>query len=178
MTTAEDTTSWKHIGLHGHSVGTFACSQAGVQWKSALYGRDDAGTGTTRNIPKNLIERASWSIFGKSGHLRLKVTQKEGAKTNLHHEMRFDGFPTAAFDNLKDVFQSSYGIEVAKHNISSAGTQYGQSKISGKKLVFQHCVLEDADEEGEVSTYVFGRGQHFPFNRGVYGLISFDGIFI
>ena len=147
-----DATTWKHIGLHGHSVGTFACAEEGVQWKSALYGRDDTGSGTTRNIPKDLIERAAWSVFGKSGHLRLKVTQQDGKSNNLHHEMRFDGFPVAAFDSLKDVFQEKYGIEVSKHNISSAGTQYGQSKISGKKLVFQHCMLEDADEEGEVSS--------------------------
>ena len=155
MATVEDITTWKHIGLHGHSVGSFACAQAGVQWKSALYGREDAGNGTisTRSIPKTSIERAAWSVFGKSGHLRLKVAQKEGTKTNLHHEMRFDGFPVTAYDNLKDVFQDSYGIEVSKHNISSTGTQYGQSKISGKKLVFQHCILEDADEEGEVSIY-------------------------
>jgi hypothetical protein len=144
--------TWKHIGLHGHSVGTFACAEAGVQWKSALYGREDAGGGTvsTRNIPKKSIEKAAWTIFGKSGHLRISVAAKEG-KTNNNHEMRFDGFPVAAFDSLKDVFQESYGIEVSKHNISSAGTQYGQSKIAGKKLLFQHCILEDADEEGEVS---------------------------
>jgi hypothetical protein len=144
--------TWKHIGLHGHSVGTFACTEAGVQWKSALYGREDAGGGTvsTRNIPKKSIEKAAWTIFGKSGHLRISVAVKEG-KTNNNHEMRFDGFPVAAFDSLKDVFQESYDIEVSKHNISSAGTQYGQSKIAGKKLVFQHCILEDADEEGEVS---------------------------
>ena len=147
------TTSWKHIGLHGHSVGTFACAEEGVQWKSGLYGRDDTGSGTTRIIAKNLIERAAWTVFGKSGHLRIRVSQQEGkANNNLHHEMRFDGFPVAAFDSLKDFFQDTYGIEVAKHNISSAGTQYGQSKIAGKKLVFQHCILEDADEEGEVST--------------------------
>jgi len=142
--------TWKHIGLHGHSVGTFACTEAGVQWKSALYGRDDAGGGTssTRTILKNSMEKAAWTIFGKSGHLRLNVAANEGNKSN-HHEMRFDGFPIAAYENLKDFFQESYGIEVSKYNISSAGTQYGQSKISGKKLVFQHCILEDADEEGE-----------------------------
>jgi hypothetical protein len=130
-------TTWKHIGLHGHSVGTFVCSEAGVQWKSALYGREDAGGGTvsTRSIPKNSIEKAAWTIFGKSGHLRLNVAAIEG-KTNNHHEMRFDGFPVVAYDSLKDVFQESYGIEVSKHNISSAGTQYGQSKISGKKTSF------------------------------------------
>ena len=144
-------TTWKHIGLHGHSVGTFSCSEGGIQWKSALYGRDDTSGGTvsTRNIPKNSIEKVAWTVFGKSGHLRIQAVGKEG-KTN-HHEMRFDGFPIASYDNLKDIFQGNYDIEVSKHNISAAGTQYVQSKISGKKLVFQHCILEDADEEGEVS---------------------------
>mmetsp|Transcript_15908 Transcript_15908/g.44003 ORF Transcript_15908/g.44003 Transcript_15908/m.44003 type:complete len:800 (+) Transcript_15908:244-2643(+) len=145
------TTSWKHIGLHGHSVGTLSCTDAGVQWKSALYGREDADgvTASTRNIPKDAIEKAAWTVFGKSGHLRINLTPKENAKGFQLHEMRFDGFPTAAYENLKDLFQENYGIEITKLNMSSAGTQYGQSKIKGKKLVFRHCLLEDADEEGE-----------------------------
>ena len=137
-------TTWKHIGLHGHSVGTFATTEGGIQWKSAL-----SGTVSTKNIPKGNIEKAGWTVFGKSGHLRIGVIVKEGK--NGPSELRFDGFPVASFDDLKDFFQENYDIEVSKHNISSAGTQYGQSKISGKKLLFQHCVLEDADEEGEVS---------------------------
>ncbi|MGK3737753.1 MAG: hypothetical protein ACI90V_004600 [Bacillariaceae sp.] len=146
MSPAESgSTTWKHIGLHGHSVGTFACTEGGIQWKSAL-----SGTVSTQNIPKSSIEKAAWTVFGKSGHLRIGVIAKEG-KTGPS-ELRFDGFPDKSFDDLKDFFQENYDIEVSKHNISSAGTQYGQSKILGKKLLFQHCVLEDADEEGEVST--------------------------
>jgi hypothetical protein len=154
-TTENGITSWKHIGLHGHSVGTFACTDGGIQWKSALYGRDDSagGTASTRNIPKAAMESAEWTVFGKSGHLRIKTTTKEqsNSSSKLHHEMRFDGFPVSDFDTLKDVFQEKYDMEVAKHNMSAAGTQYGLSNISGKKLVFRHCILEDADEEGEVS---------------------------
>mmetsp|Transcript_6135 Transcript_6135/g.12075 ORF Transcript_6135/g.12075 Transcript_6135/m.12075 type:complete len:808 (+) Transcript_6135:176-2599(+) len=145
------TASWKHIGLHGHSVGTFTCAEAGVQWKSALYGREEGGatvSTSTRNIPKNNIEKAAWSVFGKSGHLRVNFEPREG-KASHQHEMRFDGFPIAAYETLKDAFQENYDIEVTKLNLSSAGTQYGQSKIKGKKLVFKHCILEDADEEGE-----------------------------
>eukprot|EP00536_Pseudo-nitzschia_multiseries_P001699 jgi/Psemu1/250897/estExt_Genewise1Plus.C_220028 len=138
---APSTSSWKHIGLHGHSVGTFSCSDGGVQWKSALYGREDAdgATASTRNIPREIIDKAGWTVFGKSGHLRLDLTPKESAKGSTHqpHQMRFDGFPTAAYDNLKDVFQENYGIEIYKLNMSSAGTQYGQSKIKGKKLEFE-----------------------------------------
>ncbi|VEU37919.1 unnamed protein product [Pseudo-nitzschia multistriata] len=151
MASSEGGTSlWKHIGLHGHSVGTFACTDAGIQWKSSLYGREDTGglSASTRNVPKDSIEKAGWSVFGKSGHLRLNMEPKEGS-SNTQHEMRFDGFPVSAYETMKDIFQASYGIELLKLNMSSAGTQYGRSKISGKKLVFRHCVLEDADEEGE-----------------------------
>ena len=153
MATENGVTSWKHIGLHGHSVGTFACTDAGIQWKSALYGRDDAaGTmASTRSIPKAAMAGAEWTVFGKSGHLRIQTTIEQSSSSKLHHEMRFDGFPSQDFDTLKDVFQEKYDMEVTKLNMSAAGTQYGLSKISGRKLVFSHCVLEDADEEGEVS---------------------------
>jgi hypothetical protein len=146
-TTENGVTSWNHIGLHGHSVGTFACSEGGIQWKSALYGRDEsAGTASTRNIPKDALSSAEWTVFGKSGHIRIHTS----ASSKLHHEMRFDGFPSTDYDSIRDIFQEQYGIEVVKHNMSAYGTQYGLSKISGKKLVFRHCILEDADEEGEV----------------------------
>ena len=157
-TTENGISSWKHIGLHGHSVGTFALTDAGISWKSALYGRDAdgaGGTSSTRNIPKAAMANVQWTVFGKSGHLRIQTTLKEqSSSSKLHHEMRFDGFPTGDFDTLKDIFQEKYDVEVTKLNMSSSGTQYGLSKIAGKKLVFKHCVLEDADEEGEVSYYI------------------------
>ena len=140
-----ENTVWKHIGLHGHSVGTFAVNEGGIQWKSALYGQDEAGS-STRKIPKDAIAGAQWSVFGKSGHIRIKTN---GDK--LHHEMRFDGFQTSDYESLKNWFQDHFNVELAKHNMSAAGGQYGISKMSGKKLTFRHCILEDADEEGEVS---------------------------
>ncbi|KAL3905362.1 MAG: hypothetical protein SGARI_004498, partial [Bacillariaceae sp.] len=146
-TTENGVTSWKHIGLHGHSVGAFAVSDEGVQWKSAILGRDDGSTSTTRNIPKSVIQKAQYTMFGKSLYLRIATKPEENKK--LHHEMRFDGFPTGDADTLKELFQDKLGVELQKHNISAAGTQYGLSKINGKKLTFSHCVLEDADEEGE-----------------------------
>ncbi|KAL3925224.1 MAG: hypothetical protein SGILL_000549 [Bacillariaceae sp.] len=157
-TTENGVTSWKHIGLHGHSVGTFSCLEEGIQWKSALYGRDDeASRASTRNVPSANIGKALYTVFGKSGYLRIQTKVQGSDETGsssknsskLQHEMRFDGFPSDSFDTLKEIFQKQYEIEVQKHNVSAAGTQYGLSKISGKKLVFRHCVLEDADEEGE-----------------------------
>jgi POB3-like N-terminal PH domain len=152
-TTENGVTSWKHIGLHGHSVGTFACTDAGIQWKSALYGRDDSagGTASTRSIPKAAISGAQWTVFGKSGHLRIQTNKEQNPNSKLHHEMRFDGFPADDLDTLKDIFQEKYGLELTKLNMSAAGTQYGLSNITGRKLVFRHCVLDEADEEGEVS---------------------------
>jgi hypothetical protein len=152
-TTENGITSWKHIGLHSHSVGTFACTDGGIQWKSALFGSDDGagGTASTRNIPKTAMSGVQWTVFGKSGHLRIQTNKEQNPNSRLHHEMRFDGFPADDLDTLKDIFHQKYNLELSKLNMSSAGTQYGLSSISGKKLVFRHCVLDEADEEGEVS---------------------------
>jgi hypothetical protein len=147
MATVEgDTTLWKHIGLHGHSVGTFACETGGIKWKSALFGRDDDVTsGAARSIPKDAIVNAQWTVFGRSAHLRIQTTPT----SKLQHEMRFDGFPPTDFDTLKDVLKDKFGLELTKYSMSAAGTQFGLSRMSGKKLTFRHCILEDADEEGE-----------------------------
>lgn len=147
---------WKHIGLHGHSVGTFRLDENGIQWKSALYGSEE--TSTTRNIPKDVILAASWSVFGKSGHLRLKTTGEK-----VHHELRFDGFAMSDYDSLRSELKDLCDVDLAKLNLSAAGTQYGVSKLSAKKLTFRHCILEDADEEGEVS----------PFEQSVLPFISY-----
>ena len=140
---------WKHIGLHGHSVGTFVCEGQRIVWKSALSGRNDGEQSTTKTIPAAALQGAAWTVFGKSGHLRLQIkTDKENAK-NLKHEFRFDGFPTADFDLLKDTLQQNYDLDLQQHNLSSAGTQYGITSIQGKNLVFKHCVLDEMNEEGQ-----------------------------
>jgi structure-specific recognition protein 1 len=145
-TTEGDTTLWKHIGLHGHSVGTFACEAGGIKWKSAMFGRDDNVTsGASRSIPRDTIVNAQWTVFGRSAHLRIQTSPT----SKLQHELRFDGFPPTDFDTLKDVFKDKFGLELTKYNMSAAGTQFGLSRMSGKKLTFRHCILEDADEEGE-----------------------------
>ncbi|CAJ1896816.1 unnamed protein product [Cylindrotheca closterium] len=136
---------WKHIGLHGHSVGSFSMSEEGIQWRSAMYGQEEA-TAAIRKIPKDAIKTAFWSVFGKSGHIRIKTLS---TNEKLHHEYRFDGFPVGDYDALKNELNEKFEIDLVKYNMSAAGTQYGISKMSGKKLTFRHCVLEDADEEGE-----------------------------
>ena len=139
---------WKHIGLHGHSVGTFACNDNGIKWNSALFGKNsDDVISSTRSIPSETITGAQWSILGTSGHIRVKTSPD----SKLHHEMRFDGFPPSDFETIRHLFKDKYSVDLNKLKMSAAGAQFGLSKMSGKKLTFSHCVLEDADEEGEVS---------------------------
>lgn len=141
---------WKHIGLHGHSVGTFACEQARVIWKSAMSGRDDNEVSTTKSIPASVLKGALWTVFGKSGHLRIQMkTDKDNAAKNLKHEFRFDGFPSADFDLLKDTLKQNYDLDLQQYNVSAAGTQYGLTSLQGKNLVFKHCVLDEMNEEGQ-----------------------------
>lgn len=148
----DGTVMWKHIGLYGNSVGTFICEPKQVIWKSALTNRDDTVSGTTKTIPAKALKDAMWSVFGRSGHLRLQTKPKADGTPyhkDLKHELRFDGFPIKDVDALKSVLKDLYDLELHKHPMSSAGTQYGLTKISGRNIVFRHCILEDADEEGE-----------------------------
>ena len=143
---------WKHIGLYGNSVGTFICEPKHIIWKSALSNRDDNVSGTTKTIPAVALKDALWTVFGRSGHLRVQTKAKPDGTPyakDLKHELRFDGFPIKDADNLKATLKEMYDIELHKHGMSSAGTQYGLTKIQGKNIVFRHCILEDADEEGE-----------------------------
>lgn len=137
---------WKHIGLHGHSVGTFACEGERIIWKSAITGReDDHGTATSRSLPSEHLASVGWTVFGRSGHLRVQTKKDSGLK----HELRFDGFPVADFDMLKAALRKNYNLDLQVHNLSASGTQYGLTTIKGKNLVFKHCVLEDVTEDGQ-----------------------------
>ena len=130
---SEGKTNWKHIGLHGHSVGTFTCDEAGIIWNSALATNNDQGISLKRSIPKNAISGAQFSVIGKSGHIRIQT--KPNSK--LHHELRFDGFPPKDYETIKSLFKDKYDVELTKLILSAAGTQFGLSKMSGKKLIFK-----------------------------------------
>lgn len=149
---SEQPVVWKHIGLHGHSVGTFACNADKIIWKSAITGRNndnDVTATTTKTIPQAALLAAKWSIFGKSGYLRLSIKPGASSGALKHHEMRFDGFPVADFDALQRTLQNMYGVELQPITISSAGAQYGLTAVNGKNLVFRHCVLDEMNEEGQ-----------------------------
>ena len=142
---------WKHIGLHTHSVGTFACEEKRVAWKSAMTGNanDDTGSGTTRIVPATKLKAAYWTVMGKTGYLRVQTTGGDSSNPPLAHELRFDGFPEKDFDVLKDVIKRNYNLDLQQLNMSSAGTQYGLTAVGNKKLIFRHCVLDEMNEEGQ-----------------------------
>lgn len=142
-------TMWKHIGLHGYAVGTFACDESGIVWKSAVSGRDDAST--TRKIPSAKLKSAQWTVFGRSGLVRVQaIASNTSTHSTLRHEYRFDGFPVKDFEVLKDVLKEKYSVDLNILDISSVGAQYGLTKIKNKMLTMNHCILEDdLQEEGQ-----------------------------
>jgi len=139
---------WKHIGLYGHAVGTFTADPAAMHWKSAVMGHNNDDIETKRILPKKVIASALWTVFGKSGHVRvLTKPVKTGEKAPT--AVRFDGFPPGDYDVLAEAFHAMYGVTLKRHSMSSAGNSWGNTDISNKHLVFRQCRLEDADEEGE-----------------------------
>lgn len=101
---------------------------------------DDDDVVTSRSISKKHIIGARWTIFGRSGHLRIQTPNSE---------LRFDGFPYSDFENVRDVVKELYDVELNKLSMSSAGNSFGLTEIEDRNLTFKQCILEDADEEGE-----------------------------
>jgi structure-specific recognition protein 1 len=134
--------TWKHIGLHGHSVGTFTVDSNGIQWKSAMTSNHDVST--MRTIPKQAIQGAQWSVFGRSGHVRVQTNGER-----LKHEFRFDGFPPTDFDKLKTAFSTHLQVDLQKYTMSSTGASFANVAVKNKNLTFSQCILEEANEEGE-----------------------------
>jgi len=83
---------------------------------------------------------ARWTIFGRSGHLRIQTPNTE---------FRFDGFPYSDFDKVRDIMNEYYDVETNKLPMSTAGNSFGLTEIEDRNLAFKQCILEDADEEGE-----------------------------
>lgn len=100
---------------------------------------------TSRTIPAKAIAGAQWSVFGRSGHLRVETT----GESSLKHELRFDGFPPTDFEKLKEAFRECFEVDAQKLTMSSAGASFANVKVDKRNLVFKQCILEDANEEGE-----------------------------
>mmetsp|Transcript_16756 Transcript_16756/g.25185 ORF Transcript_16756/g.25185 Transcript_16756/m.25185 type:complete len:772 (+) Transcript_16756:122-2437(+) len=133
--------AWKHIGLYANSVGTFTIDAKGIRWKSAMN-TDDDDVILTKVLPASTLTGAKWTVFGKSGHLRIQTSGKES-------ELRFDGFPQTDFDKLRKSLADKHNIDVVKHAMASAGASFGLTGLQKRHLVFKQCILDDAFEEGE-----------------------------
>ena len=106
---------------------------------------DDDDVILSRTVPSRALKGAQWTVFGRSGHVRIQTNSEKG----LPHELRFDGFPYTDYEKLKETLQDLYSIELTKQTMSSAGSSFGNTDVKGRNLVFRQCILEDADEEGE-----------------------------
>lgn len=134
---------WDHIGLHGHTVGTFTAKEKGIRWVSAMNTSDSA-LQIKKNIPATSLTSAQWTVFGRSAYLRI---QSNADKSILEH--RFDGFPPTDYDKLSLLFTKLYEVDLEKLSVASHGASFGLTALSNRNLVFRQCILEDADEEGE-----------------------------
>jgi structure-specific recognition protein 1 len=141
--------SWMHIGLHGHSIGSFTIDTNGIRWKSA-HNTDDDDVILSKFVPVSNIHSATWTIFGKSGHVRIVKKNKGAEKDNSKElDLRFDGFPPSDFEKLSSALSSFYNVSLRKKTMSSTGVSFGITELEKKQLVFKECILEDADEEGQ-----------------------------
>lgn len=113
----------------------------GIRWKSAMN-TDDDDVILTKTLPANALTGAQWSVFGRSGHLRVQTSGKES-------ELRFDGFPQNDFDKLSQALSNFYKVDLVKHSMSSSGASFGLTGLQKRHLVMKQCILDDAYEEGE-----------------------------
>ncbi len=139
--------TWMHIGLHSHSIGSFTIETSGIKWKSAVT-TDDDDVILSKFIPSTNIHSASWTIFGKSGHVRILKKQLIG-KTDKDMDLRFDGFPQTDFEKLSNALMEFYNVGLEKKSMCASGVSFGITDLEKKQLVFKECILEDADEEGQ-----------------------------
>jgi hypothetical protein len=145
-TPKEGAVVWKHIGLHSYAVGMFAFNAKKMIWKSDVTGRDDDHeVATTRSIPASNIAVTLWTVFGKSGLLRVQTRPTEKNST-IKHELRFDGFPPNDFGALNEALQTKYNVTLKQHTLWAAGTHYGLMSVKFKNLVFRHCVLDNMNK--------------------------------
>jgi len=136
--------AWKHIGLYGHSIGTFKADPAAIQWKSTIL--DDDNILISRLLPASSLTSSLWTVFGRSAHLRI---QTKGEEKNLPGEMRFDGFPSSDYEKIRSTLRSLYDIDCLKHTMSSSGASFGKTDVAGRHLVFRQCIMDEEEEEGE-----------------------------
>lgn len=132
---------FRHIGLYGHSVGTLTAEPSGVRWKAV-----DDGISHSKSLPKEDIGLVSWTIFGRSGHLRVFVSGRGDARDQ---EYRFDGFDPSDAAKVERTFHDLYGVTVRRHTMSSSGYSFGKADISGGKLVYRQCIVDEDGEDGE-----------------------------
>jgi hypothetical protein len=71
------------------TVGTLVLSPSFLQWTSSSTSHDDTVL-TTKKIPAANIKGCMWSVFGRTGYIRVQI--KPGSEVKAS-EWRLDGFP-------------------------------------------------------------------------------------
>ena len=149
--TQQQSYAWRHIGLHGSTMGNLLMHPQYLQWTSGAgtkgINRDNDDIVTTKRVMADRIKTAQWTVFGRHGYLRVQIKPDEDAKSKKPVEMRFDGFPENDFSKVVEIMNDLYGIKVMKKIVSSSGASFGTTDIVNNHLVFRESIV--AEEEGE-----------------------------
>ena len=129
--------TWRHIGLHGHNVGTLTIDSANLQWRSAT-------NHTKIEASAQKLTSANFAQFGPVGHLVVTMTQGSAHNKAEKSILRFDGFRPSDFDRIKDLFSQYYDLNVTKKSHCSAGASFGVTDIqtNTNQLVFLESIIE------------------------------------
>mmetsp|Transcript_20431 Transcript_20431/g.30219 ORF Transcript_20431/g.30219 Transcript_20431/m.30219 type:complete len:644 (+) Transcript_20431:30-1961(+) len=119
-----DPITYKGIGIQGHNVGIVKFFLDHFVWTSADRQSND------KHDWKE-IERASWCIYGKYGHLRMFLKDKS------RNPLRLDGFQKNDFENLKEMLAEKQ-IKLTREKVNCGGGNYGDLKINENLLTFFH----------------------------------------
>ncbi len=133
---------FRGVGIQGYSVGSVDLNSERLKYTS--YDRS-----SSRDVPWNGVEYATWATYGRYCHLRLFM-KGEGEGKGLDESggtkkgggisegpVRIDGFTKNNYGDLKD-FMSSIGLELKRLKVYCGGGNYGKLNVTPNLVTFSH----------------------------------------
>ncbi len=121
--------AFRGVGIQGYSVGS-----VDVNSERLKYTSNDRSS--SREVPWNRVEYATWAAYGRYCHLRLFM-KSEGEGKVPEGPVRIDGFTKNNYGDLKD-FMSSIGLELKNLTAYCGGGNYGKLDVTPNLITFSH----------------------------------------
>ncbi len=132
---------FRGVGIQGYSVGSVDMNSERLKYTS-----NDRSS--SREVPWNRVEYATWATYGRYCHLRLFM-KGEGedngsdgdgvTKGGVGSEapVRIDGFTKKNYGDLKG-FMSSIDVELKRLKVNCGGGNYGKLDVAPNLITFSH----------------------------------------